>query len=402
MDSIICFTVDPWGEMKRPGQLMRRFARRVPVLYVEAPLSITSLIKDWRSPLTRSRLRRGLSRRTHEAEPGIHVLSSLIVVPPHRLSFLPSASLVRWLERRQQRAMFERAHSEASRLGMSFPVVWMTMPGPLMWPRDRESAVLVYDCMDRWSDFPDILSDADERRLVAEQERQLLAAADVVFCSAAGLFESKRRMVSGAIHLVRNGADVEHFVSRGRSVPTDMVQLPRPIVGYVGAVADWIDFELLRAVARLRPQWSFVLIGPVFKGMRMGDTTVLRPILDVANVYLLGPRAYEEVPAYLEAFDVATIPFKLNGLTEDTNPIKVYEYLAAGVPVVSTPLPEVLSLPGVGVASTAAEFVEQCEIASRVRSDADALPERVGTAVRNSWEARAEVAWAAISEFTGG
>lgn len=404
IDGIICYSTDPWGDMKRPGQLMRRLSERVQVLYVEPALSFTSVIKNWQTALgaaSRERLRRGLSGRTDEVLPGIRVLTSLVTVPPHRLSFVPSPSLLGRVSERQHRAAADRARRAAKRLGMSSPVIWTSYPAPLIGWLGGERSVIVYDCMDRWTDFPDAIANPRWQGLVKGYERELLDRADVVFCSAAGLFDSKRRTAKGAVVLLRNGADVEHFLPRGRPVPDDIARLPRPIIGYVGALAEWVDFELLRSVALLRQDWSLVLVGPVFRGASSGDAGALRPISGLPNVHLLGPRPYSDVPAYLEAFDVATIPFRLNGLTEDTNPIKVYEYLAAGVPVVSTRLPELLTLPDVRLASNGAEFVEQCEAARLERFDRNRISHRVEVAERNSWEARAGVAWEAISELPG-
>jgi len=254
----------------------------------------------------------------------------------------------------------------------------------------------VYDCMDRWTDFPDSLADSALRALVVDLEDGLLERANIVLCSAAGLFESKRAVAKGRTLLVRNGADVEHFLPTGREVPNDIAELPRPIVGYVGAVAEWVDFELLRDVAIARPDLSIVLVGPVFQGKTMGDDACLKVIADLPNVHLLGPRPYADVPAYVEAFDVATIPFRCNGLTEDTNPIKVYEYLAAGVPVVSTPMPEVAALAGVYLASDAPAFVDAVERACGERWDSDMIEARIEVGRQNSWQSRADAAWNAI------
>lgn len=399
-DGIICFSTDPWGEMKRPGQLMLCLRERVPVVYVEPTLSVTSLLKNWRSlfsPQTRSRLRRALVGRPEEVVPGVHVISALISVPPQRLSFVKSASALGAFGDMQQRRAARRARRAAEHVGIVSPVVWVTYPGARIGGASKGACqALVYDCMDRWTDFPDSAGNARLRELVEAYEGQLLQEADVVLCSAKGLYESKAQVARGRVHLVRNGADIEHFAPAYGAVPEDIAHLPRPMIGYVGAVAEWVDFELIGAAARMRPEWSFVLVGPAFKGGSMGDSRAAEPLCGLPNVHLLGSRPYVDVPAYVEAFDVATIPFQLNGLTDDTNPIKVYEYLAAGVPVVSTALPEVVGLPEVRVATGAAEFVDECEAARRSRHDASLIAVRIGVAAENSWEARAGVAWDAV------
>lgn len=401
IDGIICFSTDPWGEMKRPGQLMLRLSELQPVVYVEPYLSLTSIVKNWRtifSAATRNRLRRAFTRCPAEIRPNLTVVTQLVLIPPHRLSSVLPDSLVEIIVRNQHVKASRRAYRAARCAGVSAPVMWVSYPLVVPDTPDGERSVLVYDCMDRWTDFPNMMSDASWRKLIGDQEQALVERADVVLCSAEGLFEAKRRVAVGRTHLVRNGADVEHFAPSGRSVPGDIAQLPHPMLGYVGAVAEWVDFDLLRSVALLRPEWSIVLVGPVFQGQTMGDVRALRLVEDLPNVHLLGARPYDDVPAYLEAFDVAMIPFKINGLTEDTNPIKVYEYLAAGVPVVSTPLPEVATLPEVQLASNADAFVQACAVALDTRWDEDRLTLRRDVAAENSWRTRADIAWRAVLE----
>jgi glycosyltransferase involved in cell wall biosynthesis len=162
-----------------------------------------------------------------------------------------------------------------------------------------------------------------------------------------------------------------------------------------------VDVSLVRDIARLRPDWSFVLVGPQYSGAISGSDAGIDSLAETPNVHLLGPRPYPDVPAYLEAFDVATIPFKISGLTEDTNPIKLYEYLAAGVPVVSTPLPEVLAVPGVRVAQSPEDFVTQIGAALQERDDPQLRAARMAVAAENSWQKRAGYAWETLT-FTGG
>jgi glycosyltransferase involved in cell wall biosynthesis len=126
------------------------------------------------------------------------------------------------------------------------------------------------------------------------------------------------------------------------------------VIGFFGLVADWVDLEVVRHLASSRPQWSLLLIGEV-----QTDTSALR---ELSNVHFLGRRSYESLPAYCKAFDVAILPFVVNELTVASNPLKLREYLAAGLPVVATPLPEVLKLSAlVRLATTPAEFLNQIE-----------------------------------------
>lgn len=395
-DGIICFGGDPWGEMKRPSQLMCRLSHYTPVVYIEPHLSATSVLKNWRAARTpehSARLERALANGSVEVRPNLHVVSTLVWLPLHRMTRLLPPRLLSTLVSRQYAKSLAKARRAAERLGIGSPAVWVSYPLPLDETDDGWARV-VYDCMDAWGDFPDSLSDAKWRTQIVNAEKALLDRAELVFCSAAGLFESQRSRSTGRVVLLRNGADIDHFAPAERSVPSDIAEIQGPIIGYVGAVAEWVDFELLGEVARLRPEWSIVLIGPSFKGRSMGDSRALSAIESIPNVHLLGPRPYEDVPAYVQSFSVATIPFKLNGLTRDTNPIKVYEYLAAGVPVVSTSLPEVESMRDVRLADTADQFVRACEAAMAERDDRELVARRIESAACNSWERRAMDAWA--------
>ncbi len=182
--------------------------------------------------------------------------------------------------------------------------------------RRRFGWKVVYDCMDEWSEFPGM------KPRVLEAERRLVEEADLVTVSSRRLQEKWPRAL-----LVRNAADFEHFANGGGEAG---VSVPRPAIGYFGAIASWFDAALLARVAAERPHHSFVLIGEVF------DVEI--PALP--NVHLLGPRPYAAMPSYLRDFDVCMIPFVVSDITAATDPVKFYEYLSQGKPVVSTPMPE--------------------------------------------------------------
>jgi glycosyltransferase involved in cell wall biosynthesis len=151
--------------------------------------------------------------------------------------------------------------------------------------------------------------------------------------------------------------DYEHFrraTDEATPVPPELQNLPRPILGFHGLIADWVDLPLIAELARMRPQWSIVLVG-------RGDTD-LSPIQGLPNVHVLGHRPYERLPEYLRGFDIALLPFVVNELTLAANPLKLREYLAAGLPVVAAPLPEIARFEGlVSLASTAQEYLQKIE-----------------------------------------
>jgi len=179
--------------------------------------------------------------------------------------------------------------------------------------------------------------------------------------------------------------DLAHFsraLDTATPVPSDLASLPRPVVGFFGLIAEWVDLSLVRSVALAQPDWSIVLIGRV--------ATDLAPLEGLSNVHLLGPRPYGELPAYCRGFDVGIVPFRMSELTLRANPLKLREYLAAGLPVVSTPLPEVARYEGlVHLAAGETEFVACLEEALARRTEADAR-RRVEAMRAEGWERRVE------------
>ncbi len=190
--------------------------------------------------------------------------------------------------------------------------------------RSLAGSKLLYDCMDDWETFQNMgaFNVAEEKHLVGE--------CDVLIVTGAEL-ETKYRAQQLAPVLVRNGADYAFFAQAGN---LDLLaDVRRPIVGYFGAIADWIDLDLVAHVAQSRPQYSFVLIGQVFGR----DTSALEAL---PNVILTGNKRYEDIPAYLYHFDACLIPFLLNQVTKATDPVKLYEYFSLGKPVIATDMAE--------------------------------------------------------------
>ena len=262
-----------------------------------------------------------------------------------------------------------------AKLGMRNPQLWSFLPNTAYMVGQLNESVVVYYCIDEWASF----SFYDSKKIVA-MEQELLRKADVCFATAQSLLES-RRQSNPNTHLALHGVDFQHFARAllpETVIPDDIANLPRPIIGFFGMIHEWLDLDLIEKIADRHPEWSIVLIG---KSMVNLDRFRAR-----TNVHLLGRRPYETLPAYCKAFDVATIPFLVNDLTRSVNPIKLREYLSAGVPVVSTDLPEVKYFGDLAmVASTSDEFIAKIERGLQTNSPAE-RQRRSAAMAHETWE----------------
>jgi glycosyltransferase involved in cell wall biosynthesis len=257
-------------------------------------------------------------------------------------------------------------------LGLGAPTLLLQAPFWLPACRALPRARIVYDCMDLYASFPNV------SREIAALQQELFRTADLVVLTAAGLLEGVPG--SAPCEIVRNACEFERFA---RASPRRTGE--RPTIGYVGAIESWFDVELVDLCARSRPEWTFVLAGAVHG---LPDS----PLPARPNVRLLGEVDYADVPGLVAGFDVCVIPFRLDELTRCVNPVKVYEYLAAGKPVVATALPELLLLDAglVHVADSHASFLQALERAVRECEDPALRARRAGWAGGQTWDARAE------------
>ncbi len=256
-----------------------------------------------------------------------------------------------WARRLNQRLLVGRVRSALVRFGRGPVQVWSFTPDvSYLLGRFGEEKVLYY-CVDDHAAFSGY-----DREQVLRDEADLCRRADLVVTTSQALQEAKSPLNPNTI-LVTHGVDYGHFSKALRDdlpLPDDIRDIPHPILGFFGLIRDWVDLDLVAEVARRRPDWHVVLLG---------DATVdLAPYRGIPNMHFLGRRPYEQLPAYCKAFDVGLVPFKINELTRSVNPIKLREYLAAGLPVVSTPLPEVMgSKQGVEITDTPEAIVSAVE-----------------------------------------
>ncbi len=234
------------------------------------------------------------------------------------------------------------------------------------------STIQVYDCMDHHAGFSTNAGDVQ-----LEEERKLLAAAELVVASSARL-QQNLRPISESI-LIRNAGDIEFFSQRPDKLA---LERQRPVVGYYGAISDWFDVDLVCRAARKFPQWDFVLVGEV-------THKAIQPLKKLSNVMFVGEVPYTELPKYLHSFDVCMIPFIINELTRCTNPVKIYEYMAAGKPVVTTDMPELRLLDDIcHVAEDGERFLALLEQAMNESGDAELAARRQQWAGQHDWQGR--------------
>ena len=361
---IVCFSNDWDGDPLSKMHAMKILARENRVLWVNS-------IGNRRPTATARDARRILKKLggavlgLQERHPNIWVLTPLAI--PFYGSELVRAANGALLKAQIQRAILQ--------LGFQDPISWSFLPSSAPVSGLLGESLVVYHCVDEFSAF----SDAPAKE-IRELERRLLLRSDVVICSSEKLRADKARVNPNA-HLVQHGVDLAHFARAfdpRTTVPDDLRGAPGPVIGFWGLIADWVDLQLIRHVADAFSGGTVVLLG--------NASTDLGPLQGARNVRLLGRRPYDDLPRYARAFDVALMPFRVNELTLAANPLKVREYLAAGLPVVSTAIPEVERLGLCRIGKDADGVVR--EIAAAIAAGPGPSEVRAAQVRSEGWEAR--------------
>jgi glycosyltransferase involved in cell wall biosynthesis len=360
---MLCFSHDLNGDPLSKTHLMRLLSRDNRILWVNSI--------GYRTPrASKADMSRAIKKLLsvtaplRESEPNIFVLNPLAVpfygwagrAINRQLLLFQVLRAMKWLR-------FER------------PINWVFNPAADVIAGSLGESALVYYCVDEYRAFSGVSS-----RNLGDLERSLLRKADLVVVSSDLLYRSKSRENPRTV-LVRHGVDFDHFsraLDPETRVPEEIADLPKPVIGYFGLIGDdWIDMDVLVEIAKAFSHGSLVMIGKVAM-----DVSRLRGL---HNVHLLGRRPYGSLPAYCKGFDAAIVPFPINEVTLNANPLKAREYLAAGLPVVSASIPEVEVL---GLCLTAHDpggFVRQL---TRALLDPGPSRERSEAVRAESWQAR--------------
>ena len=369
---IICFSHDWSGDPLSKTHIVRVLARagnRVLWINSIANRMPTASGKDFRRAFNKIA---AFTEPMREVEPNIFVFNPLA---------LPAYGSVA-IRRLNQQFLLTQVRGAMRKMKFKHNVISLIFnPAAGLLARKLNEELLIYYCVDEYTAF------TGTSQGLKEIEEDLFRQADLVIVSAEKLLESKIKYNPNTF-LIRHGVDHQLFsraLDAQTVVPEAIKNLPRPIIGFHGLLADWIDFDLLKQIANHFSQGSLVLIGKI----TVDGQPQIGKVRGLPNVHLLGRQPYADLPAYCKGFDVALNPFVINELTVATNPLKIREYLAAGLPVVSTAIPEVEVLKMCRIGRDPQDFIRQIEIALTESGD-DARRKRSEAIRSESWEARVE------------
>lgn len=279
--------------------------------------------------------------------------ANLTVVAPVMLPYNSVPAIRNW----NRNSVVKKTREWSERLGFSDPIFLATVPNAADYAGSLNESVIVYYCVDEFSEWPGVL-----KKMTRKFEKALLKKADLIACTSDELTRSKVSS-QAPTYLLSHGVDVEHFSKAGRvdtEVP-DLKDVPKPIIGYFGLFDERSDQDLLTHLLESRPEWSLVVVG--------NSVVDMGKLKKFENFYHIGPVPYDVLPQYAAYFDVCIIPYVLNELTANINPLKLKEYLATGKPVVSTALPEAIKFnQWMQIASGHVEFRDAVSLALEVKS----------------------------------
>jgi glycosyltransferase involved in cell wall biosynthesis len=365
--NIICIAKEWSEDPTANNHVMRTLARQNNVLWLN---SIGTRTPNFSNSRDLSRIVDKLlsfTRGPKDVAEGLTVYTPIVLPFPHSsvavaVNRKVLGQTIAWLRRRYGFADFQ---------------LWTFLPNAVEYVGRFGESVAVYYCTDEWSEFAHVNGPR-----MAAMERTLLGKVDVAFTTSSALWERKRQW-NPETHLATHGVDQAHFaraLDPATKVAPPLTGRSRPVLGFFGLVEEWIDLELLVFLARSRPDWTLAIVGK--------SNVDLAELMALPNVLLPGRRPYEELPQWCKGFDVALCPFRLNELTRNVNPMKLREYLSAGLPVVATDLPEIRKYGSwCTIAGGPADFLAACE--RMIAEDSSANRRARSEAMKSeTWEAR--------------
>lgn len=393
---LVCFVPTPWPAFWAQA-LLAAMAQYVPTLLVEPPIDILS--SSIRPGRLINRLKR--YRKLTKLKPSLYLFQPFGLVSYGVTYRFPMfVHISKLLLRCQVASVLSQMPTYKHLIVQNF------MPQQHYAFNVLQPDLYIFDIADEFyanANDEEIDFNREETIRYMQFEQKMFDRADLVFVSSRGLYDSRRKMHPRIAQIPVGCVDFELF-SKARdsdlSIPDDIASIPSPRIGFIGNFNEKLDLELLVQLAQQRPDRSLVFIGAENGQASFKRSNLYRQLMGLPNVHNLGWRTYESLPAYMKAMDICLMPFRLNVWMKNSHPSKTYQYLAAGKPVVSTALPEVLSLDNViAVTRNNEEFITAVEVAlEKVDTNMD-IAQRVEIGYQNSSKVRAEQRAVVIAEL---
>ena len=369
--TLVYFGPEPWeGMWRNRHQLMSRFARNNTVFYVEPAV--------WLKETLRNRIagQPDAGPRHHLDPTGVNIVRRCERLP------ISGAPLVRHLAYWNYRRYLNRLVAAASE---TKPIVWVSRPYHQRLADMLDSALLVYHVVDEYTGYVNMTP--HRKAMASRLEAQLLNSVDMAITVSASLQRDKARH-NQQTYLVPNAVDFEAYKLAGRAdSPEFLKSLSRPIIGYTGLVGARLDLGMIRETAMKRPNWSFVLLGDM---NRDGCGEALNKLEMMNNVHFPGSQPSEQVPAWVAEFDACILPYTLDARARHASPLKLFEYAAAGKPIVSSDVPAAREFDFVKIINSSGDTIAALEEVLQWPSDHKQLEEGRRIARLNTWDHRVQ------------
>ncbi|AOT71709.1 glycosyltransferase [Geosporobacter ferrireducens] len=380
---VVCISSIDWFPIPtRKQQVMSRLPKDYDILYIEPPITLISPLKDRSMTFKLTAFLKG----TKKVQENITVYCP----PP----VLPFGNMYPWINRLNQwwQSIFIKRIMKSH--GMQNPLIWTYMPNSLDLIKKLEYQGLIYDCVDEHSEYKGFI----HKEALLQMEKALAESCDLVFVTAEGLYESKRSY-NDHTYCIPNGVNFELFNSvdqESTPIAQEIKGLQKPIIGFVGVIQEWIDLKLIYRIANENPTWSILMVGPIGAGINV------EPLKSLPNVHFVGGKKPEELPHYIKGFDVCINPFRQSNLTKNVSPLKFYEYLATGKPIVTVDMPAVRTFGDcVMISENEDAFLENIQRALEENSEI-LKQKRIEKGRESSWDRKVMDILQIIEETLGG
>ncbi len=377
MPDTLCFSSTDWdGVWGSRQQIMLRFAQRgYRVLFVERPIGLEHFM---RYPTFRQRKLRRWREGIRPVADNLWIVSLPLLLPGKYYSLV--------INRLNQKVTKLATRRYLRQLEFSKPILWLYNPEQGDLIGQFQEKLSVYHCIDEWT----AATTGRKRRTIAALEKELLHKADLVFANSPPTFANKRRH-NPQTYRIPSGADVQHFAQATDAALAEhraIANLPRPRIGYSGHINERLDYAILETLARQRPDWTLVFVGDTYPWTM--NSPSLQQLNTLSNVHFLGKRPFADMPALLKGMDVCLLPYVADERGHFRSPLKLYEYLAAGKPIVSTPHPEAAEFETYVYQAATPELFVSAVAQALTDDSAEKRHQRHCLAQQHSWNGRVD------------